>query len=802
MLRGAVFAAWLALSCAAVARAAAADFPPALLGHESVAAVEGADALLFNPAALGTRYPSELLLALTDDEFRPRLYRAVAAGQAFGIGVSVVENGPRAVALGLAGGGRRVRLGGSATWLSGGVDGDRATDWTLGLIARPVPWLSLGATAAHLGEPGFDGVRLGRAYTLGLGLRPLATARLAHTWGPHLTLTGDIVAGEDASPDQARVRLGGELEVAPGIAVRGAYQDGGSFQLGVSLLGTRAGYHAHAAYLDDERRASTTHALSFHRGEDRTVLAGPAARRIAEVRVGGYLGDDALAGVSIFGGPASTPVAPLHRQLERAVKDPLTRGVLLDLTGVSNLAQIEELRPRLARLRAAGKPVVAFLEYGGGRGDLYLASACDRIVTTEEAEFGALGLRVERRYYRRLLEDWGIRLDRSSVGAYKSAYRNFSVDSTPPADREVIEHNLDIQQELFVSAVAADRRMDRARLLGLLDGRMWPAADLQRAGLIDTLGYREDARRILGRLCGLGPKPRGVKLGRIEPVERAWMVPRPIAVVYASGGIETGRSGSDVLNGPYMGSETLIPQLERAFRDPEVKAVVLRVESPGGSGLASNLIHHATQRLKQETRKPLVVSMGSVAGSGGYYLSIPGDRLFADRFTRTGSIGVVFVKPSLEGWYERHRVRQEEFERGEHMGAWSLGRDWTARWQAAADSSIRVTYALFKAKVGAARGLAADEVEKMAQGRVWMGEEARERRLVDEIGGLEEALAEARRRAGIPAEQRIELAEYRRPRPGLVERLIGSALREAWERSARLPEPGAIEFRADLDDGE
>ena len=790
-----------ALGWAAPAHPGVAEFPGALLGHESVAAVEGAEAVAFNPAALGTRYPSELLVSWTDAESGPTSFRALAGFSRLGLGVAGIEDGPRALTLAGAGGADRLRLGWSVEWWSRARDGRRATDATLGLLARPTPWLSLGATAAHLGEPRFEGVRLDRAYTVGLALRPLAMPpTLAHTLGPRLTVSADLIALESGTFDQASTRIGAEIEPLAGIALRGAVQDDGSFQLGLALRGARAGYHAGAAWSDQRRRRSLTHSISTHAAEDRSLFAGAPLRRIAEVRAGGLLGDEALAGLSLFGGDPTTPSRSLHRQLERALEDPLTRGVLLDLRGISNMAQIEELRPRIARLRAAGKPVVAYMEYGGGRGDLYLAGACNRVVATEEAVFAALGLRVERRYYRRWLADLGLRIDRASVGAYKSAYRNFSVDSTPPADRESIERTLDVQQRLLVEALAKDRGIAPARIETVLDGRAWTTADLQSAGLVDSTGFREDACRILGRLCGLGAKPRRVDLSRLEFAERAWRVPHPIAVVYASGGIEVGKSGSDVLNGPYVGSETLIPQIERAFRDREVRAVVLRIESPGGSSLATSLIHHATERLKRETRKPLIVSMGGVAASGGYHLALPGDRVFADRFTRTGSIGVVFVRPSLEGWYRKHGVRQDEFERGDAMGAWSLGRDWGPNAQASADSAIRVTYSAFKARVGAARKLDPAQVEQVAQGRVWMAEDALERRLVDTIGGLDEAVAEARRRAGVPVGQRIAPLEFRRPRPGVIERLIGTTLGEALTRAVRLPEPGSIEFRDDVDD--
>ena len=776
------------------------ELPVPLFGNESVAATDGAWGFVINPAVGGLRYPAELLIALTDLEPTGRLYRGAWTRRGVGLAGSTLTDGPRSWTLAFGGGQDRLRMGTSVTRLRE-PGGTRATDYTIGVLSRPVPWLSLGAVGEHLTQPSFTGARLGRNYTIGLGLRPLALSRpKAHAWGTRLTLTADVLMAEDASRRQARVRVGGELELVPGLALRAAVQDHGGFQLGLGLLGARAGYHGSAAYDRDHHRLAATHALSLHQGEERSVFTGPKLRRVAVVRVGGVLGDDALSGFTLTGGSAATtPVAPLHRTLERALEDPLTRGVLLDLRGVGNMAQIEELRPRVARLRQAGKPVVAYLESGGGRGDLYLAAACDRVVAGEEAYFAGLGLRAERRYYRRLLADWGVRVDRSSTGRYKSAYRNFSVDSTPPADRELIERSLDTSQELFVSAVAADRRMDRARLLTVLDGRRWPTRQLQQAGLVDSIGYREDALRVLGRLARLGDRPRTVNLARLPAVERAWTVPGRIAVVYASGAIETGRSGNDLLMGPYMGAETVVRQLERAFHDPAVRAVVMRVESPGGSGLASNLIDHAVQRLKRETPKPFIVSMGSVAGSGGYYIASHGDRIFADRYTRTGSIGVLTLKPSLEGWYAKHEVREDDFERGRYMRGTSSARDWDAEMQATADSAIADYYRGFVAKVADGRGLAWAQVDSVAQGRVWMGEDALRHRLVDEIGGLEAAIAEARRRAGIPAGEKIRLVEYRRPRPPFWERLAGSAVSTVWARSFHVPEPGAVYYLADDD---
>ena len=800
----------VALLLPARVHAAAAAFPLALFGNESVATTDGATGFFFNPAAGGLRYPSELTLSLSEIasvedprgragiEPSRRLVRVAGSSGGFAVGGSDFEGRGHSLFVGLAGGSEALRLGWTGTSLVA-RGGDHALDHAVGLLSRPQPWLSLGASVAHANRPRIAGERLARTLTLGLGARPFALSpRRAHDWGTRLTVTGDVLLREGDDASAARVCIGGELELVSGIVARGSVEDHGAVEIGVGLYAPRAALHAQSAYDRDRRRRFTTGSLSLHRGEDRSALVSPAARRIAEVRVAGTLGDESLGGFSLFGGDATRSAAPIRLQLERALEDPLTRGVLLDLDHASNMAQLEELRPRIAALRKAGKPVVAYLDGGASRGDLYLAGACDRVVACE-AEFAALGLSIERRYYRKALGDWGLRMDRSSYGPFKSAYRNFSVDSTPPADREVIVHNLDIQQSLLVETLVRDRHLDRGRLLTVLDGRTWPVEEMQKAGLIDSIGYREDARRILGRLAGLSAAPRRVNLLTTTPARRAWTVPAPIAVVYASGEIATGKSGNDLLNGPTLGSETLIRQLEQAFEDRATKAVVLRIESPGGSGLASDRIHHALVRLKRETKKPLVISMGGVAASGGYDIAVPGDRLFADRFTRTGSIGVLFVRPSLEGWFRSHDVRQDTFERGRSMGAWSIGRDWNRESQASADSATYDFYRRFVGKVAEGRSLPWQEVDRVAQGRVWMGEDALERKLVDEVGGLAQAIAEARRRAGVPEGEKIRLAEFRRPRGTLVERLLKDRLGEILERSTHLPEPGAVYYWSDVE---
>jgi len=790
-----------ASACVPAAHAAPTpEQPLQLWGNESAAYAEGARSVFYNPACLGLRYPVDAFASWTQVEHGGDVNRWALGLGGFALQGERVRGDSRRYGFSTAAGNERLRWGMANDWLVDAETREVRSDQRFGLLSRATPWLSLGAVVEHVFQPVFRGERVPRQYTLAAGVRPLALdpAR-ARGWGTRLTLTSDLILPERGGRRQARVRVGGEFEALPGLLLRGSVEDRGGLHLGLTVHGVNGSLGMQNATRQGRLRYGS-YALSLHAGEEHTLLTSRPEQRVADIRVGGDLGDDALSGFSLLGGADVTPVRPLHDQLERALEDPLTRGVFLDLRGVGNMAQIEELRPRLARLRQAGKPVVAFLEYGGGRADFYLASACDRIVMAPEAMPNPLGLRAERRYYRTLLESWGIKVERSSWGRYKSAYRSFSADSTPAADREAIGRGLDLSQELLVSALTADRKLEREPVLRLLDGRPWRAEDFQRAGLIDSVGYREDARRILGRLCGLGDKPRAVSLPRRPAARREWTVPAPVAVIYASGGIEVGKSGGDLLMGPTMGSETVVAQIEQAFQRPEVKAVVLRVESPGGSALASDLILHATLRMKRETKKPLIVSMGGVAASGGYYISAGADRIFADRYTRTGSIGVLMVKPSLEQWYAKHDVRQQDFDRGSWMRGWSTSRDWTPADQAVADSATWRYYHRFVERVAAGRGMTWDEVNAVAQGRVWMGEDALERKLVDQIGGLEDAVAEAKRRAGIPAAAKIELLEFRRPRPGFLRQLLGQTVSDAWRDATRMPAPGSVLYWADEDE--
>ena len=787
------------LAPAPQARAAAItpSLPLAILGDESVSASDDARAYLFNPAAIGQRYPSELLLSWARRDTHREWNTGVLTLKRLAFGFTRQRDTSQTYGLGFSTGSERFRFGwASYVLVAGQPRRERDLDDRAGFLFRPRPWASAAATVAHVFQPEFRGLRLPREYTLGLGLRPLAWSRAnAHTLGTRLTLTGDVILVEDGDWRQARVRIGGVVEPIRGIELHAMAEDHRSFKLGLSLRGPRSYLGAAQARVSGDRLYES-YTLSSHGGEDAAVVVPRNERRVAVVRAGGVLTDEALNG-GVLGGGGGTPSAPLHAQLERALADPLTRGVFLELSGVGGMAQLEELRPRVSRLEQAGKPVVAYMQYGGTRGDLYLASAASRAYASPASEFVGLGLRSERRYWRRALERFGVKMERASVGEFKSAYRNYSVDSTPPADSTVIQHMLNQRQALFVNTIANGRALPPERLLPVLDGREYQAAALAKLGVIDSVGWREDALAELGRLTGLGRKPRSVDLRRAPEARTRWETPARIAVVYAGGPIVDGKSSMDALDGSVMGDQTITAQLERAFHAPGVRAVVLRIESPGGSAAASYLMDHGIERLKHETGKPVVVSMGSVAASGGYFMAAHADRIYADKHTVTGSIGVLFMKPSFEGAYAKLGVRQEDFERGDYMRGLSYSRDWRARERSAADSSIKRLYHAFVERVIDGRKLPPAEVHANAQGRAWMGEDAAERKLIDAIGGLDTAIAEARRLGHVTPGEKIALLEFHRPRGSLFERVVGSWVRSQVSDALRLPDFSLAQARAD-----
>jgi len=472
-----------------------------------------------------------------------------------------------------------------------------------------------------------------------------------------------------------------------------------------------------------------------------------------------------------FQGDTGMSLLEALQVLDAAARDSQLDGVLVRLAGApGGWSQATALRRALLRVRESGRPVVA---YGDrlGVAELLVASAASRLWLPPSGSLALVGLRAEAFFLRGLLERLGVEPDVVRVGGFKTAAETFLRDSMSPEQRAQSEALLDDLYGELVEGLAAGRGLSPEAVRDRVDRGPWSAPAAVEAGLADACLYPDELEPELERMTPIPPPerpgPRRVRLvdapsyGALRARTAGFRpllgdVPR-LAYVVASGPIRGGR-------GPYgIASDAFRELLERLRRDPGVKGVVLRLTTPGGDTLASDLLWRAVVTTRRD--KPVVVSMGEVAASGGYYLAAAADAVLAEAGTVTGSIGVVGGKLSLEGLYARLGVGRDGVERGARAGMLSESRGFTAEERAALRDEMQAIYGSFLDKVGEGRGLDRAAVERVAQGRVWSGARALELGLVDALGGPLEALAETRRRAGLaPAEPYLVETHPRHPR--------------------------------------
>lgn len=474
-----------------------------------------------------------------------------------------------------------------------------------------------------------------------------------------------------------------------------------------------------------------------------------------------------------FESQAHSTVADLWAMLHEASRDDHIKAILLEPRGLqAGWAKLDELRRGIERFRKSGKPVYAYLSNPGTR-EYYLAAAADKIYFSPEDYLDVKGLRAELSYYKRTLDKLGVEFEVEHAGAYKDALDSYVRTSATPETRMVIGSMLDQLFGSFINAVAAGRKLDAARVKQLVDdGPMLNRAALG-GKLIDGLLYADQVMDELKKHIKL---PSAVRLNHRDYLASsafAGEAKTKIALVVGEGAIT--RAGADaepfseeegIRSGPFM------RLLKQAREDASVKGVVLRVNSPGGDAIASDEILHEVRLLAKA--KPMVISMSDVAASGGYYMAMTGDPVLAYPNTITGSIGVIFGKVNLKGLYDKLGIDNEIIARGKNADLDTVTRPMSAAGRAKLKEGIDSTYQAFLARVSEGRKRKVSEIEPLAQGRVWMGEQAKGNGLVDELGGLDRALELLRQKAKLSATERIQLVPYPRKRT-LFDQLFNSA---------------------------
>lgn len=510
---------------------------------------------------------------------------------------------------------------------------------------------------------------------------------------------------------------------------------------------------------------------------------------VVQFTLRGELAEGATA-AGMFGEMAPSLTTLLER-LQAAADDKDVAAVVIRVEDLEiGRGKVHELRAAIARLKAAKKPVYAELASGDAK-EYLVASACSEVIMPASGMLIMPGVRAEMTFFKGLFDKLGLQFDVLQQGKYKGAGEPFSRSSMSPALRESMTALVDDTYDDLAKTIGADRNLADYRVKTLFDEALFTARSAKAAGLIDTIAYSDEIEARLKRnlkvdelnvvtdykkkkieadFSGLGGMVKMMELMFGGKPSEHKSDKAKIAVVYAVGPITEGKSESDMWGSRSVGSSTLTGVLRKAAEDATVKAVVLRIDSPGGSAVASDLIWREIVRMK----KPVVASMSDVAGSGGYYIAMGAKKIFAEPGTLTGSIGVIGGKLVTGKLMNKLGVNTEVIARGKLSGALSSDKPFSAEERAAWTKLLEETYAQFVRKAADGRKMPVKKLEELAQGRVYSGRMAAQNGLVDRIGTLADAVAEAKRLAGVKPDDKIEVQTLPAAR-SIFEQLFGDA---------------------------
>jgi len=470
---------------------------------------------------------------------------------------------------------------------------------------------------------------------------------------------------------------------------------------------------------------------------------------LAETEPGGVLGQFIEAPLTVRGIVELLRKAKTDKRITSIIVKPFGAGALW--------GKVQEVRDAVSDFRRSGKPIVAYLEYGGEQ-EFYLATACDKIFLMPSATLDLTGMASYELFLRGTLDKIGAFPDALHIGEYKTYSNTFTQHTFTPAHREMAESLNNDMFEQLVRGIADGRKKSEAEIKSLIDHGPFLPEDALRAGLIDDLMYEDQIDDKVKLAAG---KPHYIEMNEYRGVSAGSLGlnrgPR-IAVIYAAGIIASGKSNYDSPSGAVVGSDTLIDYLRKARADNSVKAIVLRVDSPGGSAIASDVIWREV--LLTRNQKPLIASMSDVAASGGYYIAMPAHAIVAEPSTLTGSIGVVLTKFVIDGTLKKLGINMEGVSQGKFADMYSPVRPFSPEERARMMENMQATYDTFVEKAAQGRNTTPERIDAIGQGRVWTGRQAKEIGLVDELGGLDRAVALAKQRAKIAQDAEVELVIY------------------------------------------
>lgn len=722
-----------------------------LMPFVPAAAVEGPLGIRYNPAAVGLDQGLSLSYFhdYTDSSMSgdDALFVSVK-GLGFAtewLGSSGRSNGHSyTVALGTGSNGV-LNAGSSYQWRSSDDPvQNKSHFWSHGLTLRPGGPLSLAVVVDNYNRMRRNGARSDAEFVYSAAVNLL---------DGRLMIGGDWYQTTSQNLWSGTYRLAASMEISSGLTAFADIDEDENYFLGgrVDLATFFAGSHS-AFHHDDGYRGGVFYAgLS----ETRRNPVVRVPREILKVRMSGDI-PDRQPPRSLFGSPPLTTFDWISL-FDKAVEDPTVCAVLVTVDNPRlGWARVEEVRRAFGRLQDAGKPVTVYLEGMIGNQEYYLASAAERIVVPPVSSVDVVGLRAEVTFFKRLLDKLGVNADLEHIGDYKNASDLLTRTSMSDAHREALTSLLNDLDSHWIDEIARARGVTGETVRGWIAHGPYVSVDARDAGMIDAVAHEDELRDIMAADHG----PFHADVGARQMLKRRyrnsrWGPSPEVAVVFAEGSIMEGEDGDGLLTGEIMGDRTITAALRRAREDRRVKAVVLRVNSGGGSVFASDAIWREVSRTVG--KKPIIVSFGDVAASGGYYIACAADSIFAMPNTITGSIGIISGKVEFSGLYDKIGIDKEVLTRGRYADLYGTSRPFDDAEREVIRQQMTRAYERFVGLVADGRGLPADSVDAIGQGRVWSGAAARELGLIDRYADLRECIEVAARMAGCDDGERVEI---------------------------------------------
>ena len=500
--------------------------------------------------------------------------------------------------------------------------------------------------------------------------------------------------------------------------------------------------------------------------------------------------------IPLFGNRTALTVQNVWSLLRKAAADSRIKAIVLEPSNPQIAwGKLQELHSDLEQFRKSGKPVYAYLKAPGTK-DYYLATACTRIYLSPEDLLNLKGLRFELMYFKRTLDKVGVQVDVEHAGKYKDFGDMFTRSSMSPETREVYSGVLDDLYGNLLQTIATGRKKTVPDVRAIIDDGPFISSQALQKGLVDDVKFEDEMYGDLKNLLKSGEIKTvdGHEYSKIPESTLGLGGKQRIAFVTAEGDITRGDpdSSSETTG---IESEHFNKILHKIQDDSSIKAVIIRIDSPGGESTASDDMWRAMNQLSR--KKPMVISMSDTAASGGYYMAMTGDPIIAYPGTLTGSIGVVFGKPNLHGLYDKLGIDKESLSRGRFARIDSDYESLDDAGRQKLREGIDDGYRSFVSKVAAARKKPFDQIEPLAQGRVWVGDQAKSNGLIDELGGIDRAIELVKQKANIPAKEGVALVVYP-PKRTIFDLLLAQDGPEAMMRNRIAAIPGLRQVHADV----